>query len=240
MAEPTVVCLLGQGFEDSEFRLPYDRLKAAGVRVDVVGAKAGEELKGYRGKETVKADRAIDDVQPDQYRALFIPGGYSPDHLRADDRFVAFVKAFDATGRPIAAVCHGPQLLISAELVRGRTLTAWKTIQGDLRQMGATVKDAPVVSDRNWITSRQPSDLAMFSDALLRALGVAAQAGPKAEDEAEEADEETSSGRPGDRPSAQPGMSAEHGIDTETQRLRREVPDDKQKRRDQPPPGKKA
>ena len=237
MAQSTVVCLLGQGFEDSEFRVPYDRLRAAGVEVDVVEAKAGEELKGYRGKETVRADRAIDDVRPDQYRALFIPGGYSPDHLRADDRFVAFVKGFEATGRPVAAVCHGPQLLISAELVRGRTLTAWKTIQGDLRQMGAKVKDAPVVIDRNWITSRQPSDLEMFSDALLRALGVAAEAGPNAEDEAEE---ESSSGRPGERPSEQPAMSAEHGIETEAQRLRRETPEEQRKRGGQQQPGKKA
>jgi protease I len=173
MAELSVVCLLGQGFEDAEFRVPYDRLRAAGVRVDVVGAKAGEELKGYRGKEKVRADRGIGDVRVDEYAALLIPGGYSPDHLRADERFVAFVKAFDATGRPLAAVCHGPQLLISAELVRGRTMTAWKTIQGDLRQLGANVEDVPVVIDRNWITSRQPTDLEPFSEALLRALGKA-------------------------------------------------------------------
>jgi protease I len=157
MAELSVVCLLGHGFEDSEFRVPYDRLRAAGIRVDVVGTKPGEELKGYRGKEKVRAERGIDDVRPDEYAAPFIPGGYSPDHLRADGRFVAFVKAFEATGHPIAAVCHGPQLLMSAELVRGRTLTAWRTIQGDLRQMGATVRDEPVVVDRNWITSRQPA-----------------------------------------------------------------------------------
>ena len=237
MAETTVVCLLGQGFEDSEFRVPYDRLRAAGVKVDVVGAKAGEELKGYRGKETVRADRGIDEVRPDQYGALLIPGGYSPDHLRADDRFVAFVKAFEATGHPIAAVCHGPQLLISAELVRGRTLTAWKTIQGDLRQVGAKVQDEPVVIDRNWITSRQPSDLEMFSEALLRALGKGVEAEPSADDEAEE---EVPTGRPGERLAEQPGLSAEQGIETETQRLRRETPEDERKRATQPPPGKKA
>src|SRR5262249_42589911 len=81
-----------------------------------------------------------------------------------------------ATGRPLAAVCHGPQLLIAARLVKGRTLTAWKTIQEDLRQVGANVKDEPVVIDRNWITSRQPSDLEAFSQAVLEALGVEAQA----------------------------------------------------------------
>lgn len=81
------------------------------------------------------------------------------------------VRAFDATTRPVSAVCHGPQLLLTAELVRGRTLTAWKTIQGDLRQAGATVRDEPVVVDGNWSTSRQPGDLDMFSETLLATLG---------------------------------------------------------------------
>jgi protease I len=200
MPELTVVCLLGQGFEDSEFRVPYDRLRSSGVHVDIVGARAGEELKGYRGKETVRADRGIDEARPEDYDALLIPGGYSPDHLRADERFVSFVKRFDARGRTVAAVCHGPQLLISAELVRGRTLTAWKTIQGDLRQIGATVLDEPVVTDGNWITSRQPSDLEAFSDALLSAL------------------EPAWSG-------VEAWLEAEQGMDTERQRLRRESPE---------------
>jgi protease I len=189
---------LGQGFEDSEFRVPYDRLRSNGVHVDIVGTHAGEELKGYRGKERVRADLGIDDARPETYDALLIPGGQSPDHLRADERFVSFVKRFDATGRPVAAVCHGPQLLITAELVRGRTLTAWKTIQGDLRQIGATVLDEPVVTDGNWITSRQPSDLEAFSDALLGSLEPA-WTGVEA------------------------WLEAEQGMDVERQRLRRET-----------------
>jgi protease I len=171
MGRERIICLLGQGFEDSEFRVPYDRLKAAGYQVEIVGPQAGEELKGYRGKESVKADKGIDDVRPDQYGALLIPGGQSPDHLRADDRFVSFVRDFDTLGLPLAAVCHGPQLLMAAGLVQGRTLTAWKTVQGDLEQMGAVVLDQPVVIDGNWITSRKPQDLDDFSDALIRALG---------------------------------------------------------------------
>jgi protease I len=174
--ERKVGFVVGQGFEDSELRIPFDRLREAGFAVEVIGTRAGEELKGYRGKETAKADRGIDDVSADEYDALVIPGGQSPDHLRADARFVELVKEFDATGRPLAAVCHGPQLLITARLVKGRTLTAWKTIQEDLRQIGANVKDEPVVIDRNWITSRQPSDLAAFSQATLEALGVGAEA----------------------------------------------------------------
>ena len=162
-----IACVLGQGFEDSEFRVPYDRLKEEGYQVDVIGVKAGEELKGYKGKEKVKAEKSIDQVKVEDYDALLIPGGQSPDRLRADRRMVEFVKEFDQAEKPIAAVCHGPQLLIAAHLVKGRTLTAWQTIQDDLRQIGATVKDEPVVRDRNWITSRKPEDLQQFSAAIV-------------------------------------------------------------------------
>ena len=165
-----IACVLGQHFEDSEFRIPYDRLKKEGYQVDIVGVKAGEELKGYKGKETVKAEKAIDQVQADEYDALLIPGGYSPDHLRIDKRMVEFVRQFDRAGKLIAAVCHGPQLLITARLVRDRTLTAWPTIQDDLSQLGARVKDEPVVRDRNWITSRKPDDLQQFSEAIVEHL----------------------------------------------------------------------
>jgi len=165
-----IACVLGQGFEDSEFRIPYDRLKEEGYQLDVIGVKAGEELKGYKGKEKVKAEKSIDQVKAEDYDALLIPGGQSPDHLRVDQRMVEFVKKFDQAGKLIAAVCHGPQLLIAAHLVKGRTLTAWQTIQDDLRQIGATVKDEPVVRDRNWITSRKPDDLQQFSDAIVEEL----------------------------------------------------------------------
>jgi protease I len=165
-----IACVLGQGFEDSEFRVPYDRLKKEGYQVDVIGLKAGEELKGYKGKEKVKAEKSIDQVKADDYDALLIPGGQSPDHLRIDRRMVELVRRFEEEGKPIAAVCHGPQLLIAAHLVKGRTLTAWQTIQDDLRQIGANVKDEPVVKDRNWITSRKPDDLQQFSDALVEEL----------------------------------------------------------------------
>jgi protease I len=165
-----IACLIGEGFEDSEFRIPYDRLVKAGYKVDLIGMKKGQEIKGKAGKETVKADFAINEVKADDYEGLFIPGGYSPDHLRIDKRFVQFVKEFDARKRTVAAVCHGPQLLISAGLVKGRTLTAWPTIQDDLRQIGANVKDEAVVVDDNWITSRKPDDLKAFSDKIIEEL----------------------------------------------------------------------
>ncbi|HEY3587302.1 MAG TPA: type 1 glutamine amidotransferase domain-containing protein [Myxococcaceae bacterium] len=165
-----VAILLGQGFEDSEFKVPFDRLKAEGFDVDIIGREAGEELKGDKGKVTTKATRSIGDSRPQDYDALVVPGGHSPDRLRADERFVRFVREFDATKKPLAAVCHGPQLLITAGLVKGRTLTAWSTIQEDLRQIGAKVKDEPVVKDGNWITSRKPDDLQQFSDAVVLTL----------------------------------------------------------------------
>lgn len=176
-----IACVLAQGFEDSEFRVPYDHLKEEGYQVDVIGVEAGEELKGYKGKEKVKAEKGIDQVKVGDYDALLIPGGQSPDHLRVEPRVVEFVKAFEAAGKLIAAVCHGPQLLIAAHLVKGRTLTAWSTIQDDLKQIGATVKDEAVVIDRNWITSRKPEDLSQFAEAIVHHLeGEDADARPAA------------------------------------------------------------
>jgi protease I len=166
-----IACLLADGFEDSEFRLPCDWLSAAGYTVEIIGAKAGDTLKGDKGRETAVVDLEIDEADVDDYEGLLIPGGYSPDKLRADDRFVEFVRAFDATGRPLAAVCHGPQLLLTAELQSGRTLTAWQTIQGDLRQAGANVVDREVVVDDNWITSRKPDDLEAFTSKFVEQLG---------------------------------------------------------------------
>ncbi len=165
-----VACILSDGFEDSEFRVPYDRMRGEGFQVDVIGARAGQQVAGKNGKEKVTTDKGIDDVRPDDYQALFIPGGYSPDHLRIDPRFVAFAKAFDQAHKTVAAVCHGPQLLMTAGLVRGRTLTAWPTVQRDLEMVGARVKDEPVVVDDNWITSRKPDDLQQFSQAILDRL----------------------------------------------------------------------
>jgi deglycase len=176
MAQGKIACLLGDGFEDSEFRIPYDRLRKEGYQVEIIGPKKGMDLKGYRGKEVVKSDKSIDEVRPEDYIGLLIPGGYSPDHLRVDQRFVEFVKRFDGLRRPLAAVCHGPQLLLSARLVGGRTLTAWPTVQGDLEQAGAKVKDEPVVIDQNWITSRKPDDLEAFSEAFIQALRKAERA----------------------------------------------------------------
>lgn len=162
-----VACIVGDGFEDSEFRKPYDAMKKDGFELTVIGRKAGESLEGKQGKEKIKADKGIDEVEAKDFDVLFIPGGYSPDHLRIDDRFVEFVKAFDQDNKWIASICHGPQLLMTARLVKGRTLTAWDTVQDDLELAGANVIDEPVVIDKNWISSRKPDDLEKFSKAIL-------------------------------------------------------------------------
>ena len=172
-----IACLLADGFEDSEFQIPCDWLSAAGYTVEIIGARAGDALKGYKGRETVVVDLSIDEADVDNYEGMLIPGGHSPDILRADDRFVEFVRAFDATGRPLAAVCHGPQILLTAELQAGRTLTAWPTVQGDLRQAGAHVVDREVVVDDNWITSRKPANLEAFTAKFVEELGELEQRG---------------------------------------------------------------
>ena len=163
-----IAALVGPDFEDSEFRVPYDRFRKAGHEVVVVGQRKGETLTGKKGKERAQVDIALDEARPEQFDALFIPGGHSPDHLRADDRAVEFVQRF--RDKPIFAICHGPQLLITAGMVSDRTMTAWKTIQVDLDCAGAKVVDKEVVVDRNLVTSRKPDDIDAFVRESLRLL----------------------------------------------------------------------
>jgi protease I len=163
-----IACVLAEGFEDSELRKPYDALRDAGHEVIVIGKKKGEKLEGKAGKEKTKADLGIDEAHAEDYHALFIPGGHSPDMLRADPRFVAFTKAF--ADKPILAICHGPQLLMSAGLVQGRRMTAWKTVQVDLKLAGVDVVDEAVVVDGNLVTSRQPGDIPAFIERSLELL----------------------------------------------------------------------
>jgi len=165
-----VACVLAKDFEDSEFREPYDALRNAGHEVTLVGMKAQEELEGDKGRERTKTDTAFSDVKPDQFDALFIPGGYSPDKLRAQDAPVQFVKAFMQAGKPVLAICHGPQLLLTADEHRNHRMTAWKTVQGDLKKAGANVVDQEVVVDRNLVTSRQPQDIPAFIRESLKVM----------------------------------------------------------------------
>jgi len=157
-----IACVLDVDYEDSEFKQPFDAFSNQGHQVTIVGLQSGKELWGKQGKVTTKADLGIDQARPEQFDALFIPGGYSPDHLRADPRMVKFTKTFFDADKPVLAICHGPQLLMTARVVKGRKMTAWITIQDDLSQVGTNVLDQEVVVDKNLVTSRQPSDIPAF------------------------------------------------------------------------------
>jgi protease I len=166
-----IVFVLGEDFEDSEFRKPYDGLKEKGHSIDIVGARAGATVKGKKGKEEVKVEKAAGDVDASSYDALVIPGGYSPDHLRMDAAVVALTQAMLRDGKLVAAVCHGPQLLIEAEGVKGRVVTSWPSVRKDLENAGATWVDEEVHVDGALITSRKPEDLPAFVAAIADRLG---------------------------------------------------------------------
>lgn len=161
---------IGEGFEDSEFSEPFERLKDAGHEVVTIGLERGERLWGKHGEAMATVDRVPDDADPTTFDALVIPGGQSPDHLRIEPSIVGFVRRFAETGKPLAAICHGPQLLIEAEVVEGRELTSWPSVRKDLENAGARWVDRAVVEDGNLITSRCPDDLDAFCDAILARL----------------------------------------------------------------------
>jgi protease I len=173
-----IAFLVDQMFEDSEFRLPYDRLRAAGHQVEILGREARAQVEGYRRRERVTIEKAVAQARVEDHDALVIPGGYSPDHLRTHREAVAFTRAMALANKPVAAVCHAPSLLIEADLVYGRHVTSWPSIKTDLINAGARWVDREVAIDGNLITSRRPDDLPAFSDAILRMLaeGVPARA----------------------------------------------------------------
>jgi protease I len=157
-----IACVLANGFEDSEFKEPYDAFRVAGHEVIIVGLEAGAQVEGSKGKVKATIEKSFKEVSPDDFDALLIPGGFSPDRLRAHDEAVSFVKAFMRKGKPFFAICHGPQLLLTADEYKGHRMTAWKTVQGDLEKAGADVVDQEVVVDGNLVTSRMPADIPAF------------------------------------------------------------------------------
>ena len=165
-----VACVLASDFEDSEFSEPHQALLEAGHGVTVIGLEAGATLAGKKGKAKASVEKTFAEVSPDQFDALLIPGGSSPDKLRAHDEAVRFVKAMMRSGKPAMVICHGPQLLLTADEYKGHKMTAWKTIQGDLKKAGANVVDQEVVVDGNLVTSRQPSDIPAFIRESLKVL----------------------------------------------------------------------
>jgi protease I len=166
----SVAILLDQDYEDSEFEVPVSKLRDAGHTVKVVGSQAGQNLVGKKKKSSTVVELAAKDVDVSQFSALVIPGGYSPDHLRTDESVVALVEGAARANTLIAAVCHGPSLLIEAELCRGLRVTSWPSIRKDLVNAGAHWEDEPVVRDGNVVTSRKPEDLPAFSEAILSLL----------------------------------------------------------------------
>jgi protease I len=181
-----VAFIVDEMFEDSELRIPYDRLREAGHEPVLIGVTAGRTITGKKGKETITTDKGIGDVAAGDFDALVIPGGYSPDHLRMNIKMVGLVREMFLHERPVAAVCHAPWMLIEADVADGRTMTSWPSIKTDLLNAGARWVDREVVEDGNLITSRKPDDLEAFSAALLRQLaeGPAARLDPPGAPEA--------------------------------------------------------
>jgi protease I len=154
--------------EDVEYTEPVEAIKAAGHNVTTIGFEEGT-VEGKHGTK-ITIDKSIADVKPEDFDALFIPGGFSPDQLRADQRFVDFTKVFLAKNKLTASICHGPQLMIQTGLVHGRTMTSYLTVQPDLYYAGARIEDESVVIDGNLITSREPKDIPAFNEAVVKAL----------------------------------------------------------------------
>lgn len=165
-----VAIVLEQDYEDSEFRVPYDRLQEAGHEPTVLGTEAGKALSGKRGEDKMETDFKSTDVSAKDFAAVVIPGGYSPDRLRMDNATVSLVREIGEAGKPVAAICHGGSLLIEAGLVKERRVTSWPSIRTDLLNAGAEWVDEEVVIDGNLITSRKPDDLDAFCGALMERL----------------------------------------------------------------------
>jgi protease I len=170
LAGKRVTILVEGEFEDRELTGPLEALRGAGVTVTIAGATAGAEYRGKRGDAVIKADVAAGSVKVRDLDALVIPGGHAPDKMRMRHAMVDLARDTMEAGKPVAAICHGPQLLISSNSLRGRTLTCWPSIAVDVKNAGGLYVDKPVVEDGNLITSRKPDDVPMFSEAILRAL----------------------------------------------------------------------
>jgi len=173
LASQRILIMATDGFEQSELEVPLERLQDAGADVDIASLKSGD-ITGWDGDDwgdEIKVDLKIGDVKVDDYAALVLPGGQiNPDLLRVDADAVALIRAFDQAGKPIAAVCHAPWLLIEAGLAKGKRLTSYKSIRTDVTNAGADFVDEAVVVDGNIITSRCPDDLPAFCDAIIKAV----------------------------------------------------------------------
>ena len=165
-----ILIIATNGFEQAELEVPRDKLREVGAKVDVASPD-GKEIRGWSEKDwgqPVPVDLKIGDAKIDEYDALVIPGGVmNPDELRTDENAMTLVKSFLASGKVVAAVCHGPWLLVQADALRGRQATSYKSIRKDLENAGAKWVDKEVVTDNGIITSRDPGDLRAFSAKII-------------------------------------------------------------------------
>ena len=157
-------------FEDSELLVPYYRLKEAGVEVAVASLSRGA-ITGEHGYE-VAVDKTLDEVNPDDYAILVLPGGKAPALVRKEPKALEIARSFFARSKPVAAICHGPQILISAGLLQGRRATCYRSVADELKEAGALYEDREVVVDANLVTSRQPADLPAFMRETMKQLGL--------------------------------------------------------------------
>lgn len=169
----TVAVLATDGFEQIELTDPVAALKAAGAEVRIVSPKSGA-IQGFNHLtpgDKVSVDVALSEADAGDYQALLLPGGVAnPDQLRVDDQALKFIRAFFDSGKPVAAICHAPWLLIDAGVAEGRRLTSFKTIRTDLRNAGAEVVDEEVVVDDGLVTSRCPDDIPAFNRKMIEEI----------------------------------------------------------------------
>ncbi len=164
-----VIILVENGFEDREFMYPYYRLQEAGYDVKVVGPKAKE---AYRGEYdlSITSDFSPEEINVDDYVAVIVPGGRAPDRMRTNKGLVKIVKTASQRGKVIAAICHGAQLLVEADVLKGKKATCYVSVSTDLKNAGGIYEDYPVVVDGNLVTSRFPADLPQFCKAIVELL----------------------------------------------------------------------
>jgi protease I len=168
-----IMILATNGFEQSELEKPKQNLENAGFETVVVSPETGE-IKGWQHTDwgtPVKVDMSVDEASAADFDALVLPGGViNPDKLRQNAKAVQLVRDFCNAGKTVAAICHGPWMLVEADVVRGKRVTGWPSVRTDLANAGGKVEDAECVEDGNLITSRKPDDIPAFSQAVIRAL----------------------------------------------------------------------
>jgi len=168
-----IAILATNGFEESELKSPKEAMEKEGFQVDIVSPESGE-IKGWANgnwSNSYKVDRTLSEVKAEEYNALMLPGGViNPDQLRRNEDALLFVRDFFKQEKPVAAICHAPQILISADVVKGRKLTSFSSIKDDLINAGANWVDREVVVDQGFVTSRNPNDLPAFNSKLIEEI----------------------------------------------------------------------